>query len=52
MQDENGNVYVWFASGNFVPDLGSHYHIKGTVKKHDDYKGDKQTILTRCKNLA
>jgi len=52
MQDENGNVYVWFASGNFVPNLGSYYHIKGTVKKHDEYKGDKQTILTRCKNMV
>lgn len=29
-------------------DLGTAYHVTGTVKEHGDYKGQKQTILSRC----
>ncbi len=29
-------------------DVGKRYAVKGTVKKHDEYKGQKQTILSRC----
>lgn len=47
MEDKNGNVIVWFANGSTVLDKGSSYEIKGTVKKHDDYKGIKQTVLSR-----
>lgn len=28
--------------------VGSSHHIKGTIKKHQEYRGEKQTILTRC----
>lgn len=45
--DENGNVYVWFASGAFDEHNGIKVH--GTIKKHDERDGVKQTIITRCK---
>ena len=28
---------------------GSQVHIKGTIKEHKEYDGEKQTVLTRCK---
>ena len=47
MRDDCGNLYVWTtASKNWAS--GSEHHIKGTVKDHRTYKGEKQTVLTRC----
>jgi len=45
--DESGNVYVWFASGAIHERNG--ITVRGTVKKHDERDGIKQTVLTRCK---
>lgn len=47
--DKNGNVAVWKASGQ-KDDLerGVTYRVKATVKEHGEYKGTKQTVLTRC----
>lgn len=28
---------------------GSQVHIKGTIKEHKEYDGEKQTVLTRCR---
>lgn len=47
--DDIGNVYTWFNTGRNDMETGSFYEIIGTVKKHDDYQGKKQTILTRVK---
>lgn len=53
MTDEKGNMLTWFASGNPDNDLekGKTYNIKATVKKHDAYKGVKQTVVNRVKVL-
>ena len=48
-KDAAGNHFTWFASDYTDLVRGDRMTIKGTVKKHDDYKGIKQTILTRCK---
>ena len=32
-------------------EVGHKYLMKGTVKSHDEYKGCKQTVITRCKVL-
>lgn len=50
--DENGNVLVWKTSSWQDIDEGNAYTIKGTIKDHNEYKGTKQTILTRCKITA
>jgi len=47
--DENNNVYTWKTS-KWLDDeeiVGS--TIKGSVKEHKEYKGTKQTEITRCK---
>lgn len=47
MRDDKGNVAKWFSS-NVCLDEGETYVLKATVKDHDEYKGEKQTVLTRC----
>jgi len=49
-RDENGNVVKWTTTSGGL-DIGTTYAIKGTVKEHAEYKGIKQTVLTRCKVL-
>lgn len=45
-----GNLLVWKTGiGNIKVDEGDSVQITATVKEHSEYKGDKQTILTRCK---
>ena len=49
-QDEKGNVLVWFSSTVQEVEPGDWCKIKYcTVKKHDEYKGVQQTIITRAK---
>jgi len=56
--DENGNVAVWYGSlpleykvgvGMKDVQIGDVVKVKATVKKHDEYKGIKQTVVNRCK---
>lgn len=47
MLDAAGNIYVW-KSTNCIGDTDS-ITIKGTVKAHSEFRGEKQTELTRCK---
>jgi hypothetical protein len=46
--DATGNVLVWKASCDPKVTLGAAYKVTGTITKHDDYKGTKQTVLSRC----
>jgi hypothetical protein len=43
-----GNVATWFASVNPELEPGTEYRITATVKAHEEFKGVKQTVLTRC----
>ena len=59
--DADGNLLVWFASNSFCPGpvspdnfepneeiaVGQRVKIKGTVKKHEERDGIKQTVLSR-----
>lgn len=47
--DSIGNVYTWFTSKHIDFDSDTQFHIKGTVKGHSEYRGCKQTELTRCR---
>lgn len=57
MSDNDGNQFVWFGSKVLIngdgvhADTGDVVKIKGTVKCHKEYKGIKQTQLTRCSLL-
>lgn len=46
--DKENNVFKWVTSAIKL-DKDKTYKIKGTVKQHTEYKGIKQTVLTRCK---
>lgn len=45
--DADGNVLVW-KTGTSQLEEGKEYFLTGTVKEHGDYKGSKQTVLSRC----
>lgn len=46
---ENGNVYTW-KTGKFIDDEESaNISIIGTIKAHTEFRGIKQTELTRCR---
>jgi len=47
--DADGNVFKWMASRGQDFDVGRTYTGMATVKKHDDYKGIKQNVITRGK---
>lgn len=49
MTDDVGHRFTWFASGEHEVEVGTRYKLTGTIKKHDDYKGAAQTLVTRCK---
>jgi len=46
-EDGSGNVATWFTSSgrDFVP--GKTYRVKASVRRHDVFKGAKQTVLNR-----
>lgn len=46
----DGALLVWKASNTSLDRecVGKAYMVKGTVKKHDEYKGEKQTVVARC----
>lgn len=52
MEDAEGRLFVWFNSGGNKLEQGQNLVITGTIKKHDDYKGRMQTVLTRVKGTA
>ena len=50
-KDPDGNTLVWKTSSNSLHELdeGDKVQITGTIKDHNEYKDEKQTVLTRCK---
>lgn len=47
--DDDHNIYVWKTSTWLDLEKETKVNLKGTVKDHCEYRGDKQTVLTRCK---
>jgi hypothetical protein len=50
--DGAGNRLTWKASNHSGEDIGAVFKVTGTVKSHDEWKGIKETRLTRCKTLV
>ena len=47
---EDGNALIWKTSNGLYLDDGEEFDkISFTVKSHNEYKGEKQTEVTRCK---
>ena len=51
MENADGNVFVWTTASKSFPE-GKVMTLRGTIKDHREYKGTKQTILTRCKEVT
>lgn len=49
IREDRGHSAVWFASGYKEIEQGSHWTFDGTVKGHNEFKGTKQTVLSRVK---
>ena len=49
-RDYDGNCYVWTTAARSW-EAGTEHHIAGTIKELKQYKGTKQTVLTRCREL-
>lgn len=47
MTDPDNNIYVWTTASKSWTE-GSIHRVRGTVKDHRFYRGDNQTVLTRC----
>lgn len=64
-RDDEGHVFKWSTSNGCYKswssisgndgycdyEIGKKYLIKGSIKDHAEYKGVKQTVITRCKVL-
>ena len=49
LADDAGNRYSWFSSRNPFVSAGDRRLMTGSIKKHTEYKGVSETMLTRCK---
>jgi hypothetical protein len=47
MEDPMGNKLVWFCTGENPLNEGDEVAVKATVKKHEEYRGEKQTTVSR-----
>ena len=43
------NIITWFTAVDIKFEPGDNILLSGTIKKLDEYKGEAQTIMTRCK---
>lgn len=48
---QGDNQLIWFASNGAEVECGARLKIKGTIKRHEESRGYKRTVLTRCKIL-
>jgi hypothetical protein len=46
--DDDGNIYSWFTGAGTGLHNGDRAMLTGTVKRHTEYKGVKETQLSRC----
>ena len=48
-KDTTGNDFIWFASGSVELEQGEGYLVDATVKKHNEFRGVKQTQVNRVR---
>lgn len=46
--DDRGNIFVWTSSAEQDLEENKKYTIRGTVKAHSEFKGEKRTEINRC----
>lgn len=47
-QDDRGNILTWTSSVEQDLEVNKKYTIRGTVKAHSEFKGEKRTEINRC----
>ena len=48
-KNNDGNIFMWKTSTDIEYKIGDNLTINGTIKEHSEYRGTKQTVLTRVK---
>lgn len=48
-RDDNGNIIKWSTGNGVGVNKGDKVILSGRIKDHSEYRGEKQTVLTRCK---
>ena len=51
MESEEHDLLCWWTGENLSFEEGNTYHIRGTVKKHDEFNGTRQTHLQRVREM-
>lgn len=51
LRDDKGNLFVWKTQRDLEYDVNekNQVRLRGKIKEHTEYAGEKQTMLTRCK---
>jgi hypothetical protein len=47
-KDKHDNILNWFTTKDIAKENGEHFFLTGTIKKHEEYRGQKVTYITRC----
>ena len=47
--DSDGNIFVWKTTTYIDIENDSFVNVRGTIKDHNEFRNEKQTVLTRCK---
>lgn len=48
-RDADDNAFKWITTVSINAEQGDKVTLRGTVKAHEEYKGEQQTVLTRAK---
>jgi hypothetical protein len=48
-ETKDGNKITWFSSTNQKVEVGGEYLLSGRIKDRKEYRGEKVTVVTRCK---
>lgn len=48
-RDCDGNAIVWKTTSGISAENGESIHIKATIKDHNEYDNERQTVLSRCR---
>lgn len=49
LRDDAGRCFMWRTGADAPGTVGERVALKGTVKKHSEFRGERQTELTRCR---
>lgn len=47
-RDDAGNALTWWTSSSYNAERGDRFTLTGTVKAHETYRDEPQTVLSRC----